>query len=100
MSVRRLTLTSPTPRVTSRSKLNSGNFVPVTLMPTRLRLPKLSGRQSDRLIDIIIANMERWRWLPHDLGKTYVIVNLPDFTLRVMRQGKQVWMTRIVVGKP
>jgi murein L,D-transpeptidase YcbB/YkuD len=43
--------------------------------------------------------MERWRWMPHDLGNTYVIVNLPDYTLRVIQQGKQVWMTRIVVGK-
>jgi L,D-transpeptidase YcbB len=60
----------------------------------------LNGRESDRRIDIIIANMERWRWMPHDLGNTYVIVNLPDYTLRVMRQGKQVWMTKIVAGKP
>jgi L,D-transpeptidase YcbB len=60
----------------------------------------LNGRQSDRQIDIIIANMERWRWMPHDLGNTYVIVNLPDYTLRVIRQGKQVWMTKIVAGKP
>jgi murein L,D-transpeptidase YcbB/YkuD len=66
----------------------------------KTRIPKLNGRQSDPRIDIIMANMERWRWLPHDLGKTYVIVNLPDFTLRVIRQGKPVWMTRIVVGKP
>ena len=60
----------------------------------------LNGRQPDRQTDIIIANMERWRWMPHDLGKTYVIVNLPDYTLRVIREGKQVWMTKIVVGKP
>ncbi len=60
----------------------------------------LNGRQSDRRTDIIIANLERWRWMPHDLGATYAIVNLPDFTLRVIRQGKQVWMTKIVVGKP
>ena len=60
----------------------------------------LNGGQSDRRIDIIIANMERWRWMPHDLGNTYVIVNLPDYTLRVIRQGKQVWMTKIVAGKP
>ena len=66
----------------------------------KTRIAKLNGRQSDRRTDIIIANMERWRWMPHDLGKTYVIVNLPDFTLRVMRQGKQLWMTKIVVGKP
>jgi len=66
----------------------------------KTRIAKPNGRQSDRRTDIIIANMERWRWMPHDLGKTYVIVNLPDFTLRVMRQGKQLWMTKIVVGKP
>jgi murein L,D-transpeptidase YcbB/YkuD len=60
----------------------------------------LNGRQSDRQIDIIIANMERWRWMPHDLGNTYVIVNLPDYTLRVIRERKQVWMTKIVAGKP
>jgi murein L,D-transpeptidase YcbB/YkuD len=59
----------------------------------------LNGRQSDAHTDIILANMERWRWMPHNLGKTYVIVNLPDYTLRVMRQGKQVWMARIVAGK-
>jgi L,D-transpeptidase YcbB len=63
-------------------------------------LAALNRRQSDRRTDIIIANLERWRWMPHDLGATYVIVNLPDFTLRVVRQGQQVWMTKIVVGKP
>jgi L,D-transpeptidase YcbB len=60
----------------------------------------LNRRQSDAHTDIILANMERWRWMPHNLGKTYVIVNLPDYTLRVMRQGKQVWMAKIVAGKP
>jgi L,D-transpeptidase YcbB len=60
----------------------------------------LNGRQSDPNADIILANMERWRWMPHDLGKVYVIVNLPDYTLRVMQQGKQVWMARIIAGKP
>jgi murein L,D-transpeptidase YcbB/YkuD len=60
----------------------------------------LNGRRPDRPTDIILANMERLRWMPHDLGKTYVIVNLPDFTLRVMHDGKQLWMTKIVDGKP
>lgn len=51
-------------------------------------------------IDAIIANMERWRWLPRDLGAAYVMVNLPDYTLTVMDNGKSVWSTRIVVGQP
>ena len=51
-------------------------------------------------IDTILANMERWRWYPRDLGNAYSLVNLPDFTLRVMHNGGQVWTTRIVIGKP
>ena len=36
-------------------------------------------------IDAILANMERWRWLPRELGTAYVMVNLPDYTLTVMK---------------
>ena len=50
--------------------------------------------------DTIVANMERWRWMPHDLGGTYVMVNIPDYTLKVVQDGKTVWSTKIVVGKP
>jgi murein L,D-transpeptidase YcbB/YkuD len=64
-------------------------------------LDALNGRaQPDRVTDVIIANMERWRWMPHQFPDSYVIVNLPDFTLRVMHDGKQLWTTRIVIGKP
>jgi len=67
---------------------------------TAATVEALNGRLPDRPIDTITANMERWRWMPHDLGKSYVIVNLPDFTLRVFHDGQQVWMTKIVDGKP
>ena len=60
----------------------------------------LNGPPRDKQIDIIIANMERWRWIPRDLGKTHVMVNLPDFTLRLMHNGSMLWTTRIVIGKP
>ena len=51
-------------------------------------------------IDRIQTNMERWRWLPRDLGKTYVMVNIPDYTLKVMQDGRIQWRTKIVAGKP
>lgn len=51
-------------------------------------------------IGTLIANMERWRWLPRDLGKSHVIVNIPDYTLSVFDDGKAIWHTKIVVGKP
>jgi len=63
-------------------------------------LDAINGPKREKTVDIIIANMERWRWLPRDLGKTYVMVNIPDYTLRVVRDGKLVWKTKIVVGKP
>ena len=72
----------------------------VTGTLTQQTIDALNGHQPDKPIDIILANMERWRWMPHDLGNTYVIVNLADFTLRVMHDGKPVWTTRIVDGKP
>jgi murein L,D-transpeptidase YcbB/YkuD len=50
-------------------------------------------------IDTIIANMERLRWLPRDFGLTYVMVNVPDYTLKVVTLGQTVWSTRIVVGQ-
>jgi L,D-transpeptidase YcbB len=55
---------------------------------------------ADDHIALILANMERWRWMPEDLGAFYVRVNVPNFNLDVYRDGQVIWTTRIVVGKP
>jgi murein L,D-transpeptidase YcbB/YkuD len=47
---------------------------------------------------LILLNMERWRWLPNDLGSFYVMVNVPEFMLRVMDEGEPAFTTRVVVG--
>jgi murein L,D-transpeptidase YcbB/YkuD len=60
----------------------------------------LNGPRHDHDADVIVANMERWRWLPRDLGKAYVMVNIPEYTLRVFNHGSVAWKTRVVVGKP
>ncbi len=67
---------------------------------TTATLEALNGKEPARPVDTVIANMERWRWMPHDLGDTFVLVNLADFRLHVMHDGKEVWTTRIVDGKP
>ncbi len=54
---------------------------------------------SDRQIELVIANMERWRWYPRDLGADYAMVNQPDFMLKVMHNGAQVWTTKVVIGE-
>ncbi|SEG28509.1 L,D-transpeptidase family protein [Bosea lathyri] len=48
----------------------------------------------------IIAQMERWRWLPPDLGASHIMVNVPEFQVRVFRDGKLVHQARAIVGKP
>ncbi|MEO5807601.1 L,D-transpeptidase family protein [Devosia sp.] len=48
--------------------------------------------------DDIIANMERWRWLPQDLGKFNVFVNIPQYTLVINTDGVPGYTTRVVVG--
>ena len=47
----------------------------------------------------IELNLERWRWLPQDLGARYILVNIPDFSLRVVEQGQQVLAMKVIVGK-
>jgi murein L,D-transpeptidase YcbB/YkuD len=65
----------------------------------------INSPKRDRQIDTVIVNMERWRWLPRQLGaasigNAYVILNIPDYTLKVMQNGAQIWATKVVTGQP
>ena len=71
----------------------NGNFTSATV-------DALNGPRNDRAADLIIANLERWRWISHDLGPSHVIVNIPEFMLRLFNNGSLLWQTRVVVGKP
>ena len=44
-------------------------------------------------------NLERWRWIPRELGNPHVVVNIPGFDLQLVREGASAWRTRILVGK-
>jgi murein L,D-transpeptidase YcbB/YkuD len=50
-------------------------------------------------IEQIKLNMERWRWLPQDLGKRYILVNTANFELDIIENGQTVTSTRAIVGK-
>jgi murein L,D-transpeptidase YcbB/YkuD len=65
----------------------------------------INSPKRDKQIDTVVVNMERWRWLPRELGaaaigNAYVILNIPDYTLKVMQNGAQVWTTKVVTGQP
>jgi L,D-transpeptidase YcbB len=48
----------------------------------------------------ILANLERARWLPDDLGDPYILVNLADFSLQVVEGGRDVMHMRVIIGEP
>jgi murein L,D-transpeptidase YcbB/YkuD len=50
-------------------------------------------------VDQLVANMERRRWLPDDLGERYVWINIPDYSLRVEDHGTTMLEMPVVVGK-
>ena len=47
----------------------------------------------------LIANMEQWRWMPADMGQNYVTVNIPEFMVRVIENGKVAFEERVVTGQ-
>jgi murein L,D-transpeptidase YcbB/YkuD len=60
----------------------------------------LNPPSRDKQLSTILANLERWRWVPRDFGRIHVALNIPDYHLRVMNNNQLVWTTRVVVGKP
>lgn len=58
------------------------------------RVPEANVAMRDR----VRANLERWRWMPRDLGRDHIYVNVPSYTLQVVDDGKVVSDHVVVVG--
>jgi murein L,D-transpeptidase YcbB/YkuD len=54
----------------------------------------------ERRVEQLELNLERWRWLPKDLGRRHIIVNIAAFELKVMDGDSVVLSMRVVVGRP
>ncbi|SHF86687.1 Putative peptidoglycan binding domain-containing protein [Microbulbifer donghaiensis] len=63
---------------------------------TRARLNTNPAERAQTLA----ANLERWQQLPKDLGPRYIIVNIPDYSLRLIDHEQEQFQMRVVVGKP
>ena len=51
-------------------------------------------------VEMIRANMDRWRWLPRNLGTQYLLTNVPEYQLRLTVNDKIIRTYRTIVGKP
>ncbi len=63
-----------------------------------LTLSELNKTVEERITQIEV-NMERWRWLPGDLGKRYIVVNTANFSLELVENSMPAMTMRVVVGK-
>jgi murein L,D-transpeptidase YcbB/YkuD len=61
-------------------------------------LAALNAPVESRLAQVVV-NLERMRWMPADLGERHLFVNIPDFTVRLVEDGRTTWESKVVVGK-
>ena len=57
-----------------------------------------TGPAETAKINRLRLNMERWRWLPRELGEKYIIVNVPAYYVAVVENGQTTWRERAVAG--
>ena len=54
----------------------------------------------ERRIDQVEANLERGRWLLHEVSGDFVWVDVAGYLIHLYRDGEPVWSSRVQVGKP
>lgn len=50
-------------------------------------------------IQQIIVNLERWKWYPKEMGKEYIIINIPDYRLTLIKEKDTLRTHRVIVGR-
>ncbi len=55
---------------------------------------------ASKRVDTIRVNLERARWILHDLEPEFLIVNIAGFKLYFVKNGKRQWQSKVMVGKP
>jgi murein L,D-transpeptidase YcbB/YkuD len=58
------------------------------------------AKDNQRDTQRIVVNMERWRWMPDELGSKYVINNVPEYVTRMFKDGSEIFKEKIIVGLP
>jgi murein L,D-transpeptidase YcbB/YkuD len=47
----------------------------------------------------IAATLEHWRWFPHNPGSRYLIVNIPEYRVRLIENGREIDNHKVIVGQ-
>lgn len=64
----------------------------------KITIAEINIPSSERL-KLIVASLERRRWLNKPYDGKYVVVNIPEFKLRIVNKGETTYESKVVVGK-
>ena len=59
-----------------------------------------SGAAPNLDVDKIRMNLERWRWMPRELGERHILINVPSYEMQVVEGDRPVLAMRVIVGAP
>jgi len=62
-------------------------------------IASLNFSKEDRKHQIIV-NLERWKWFPKNMGEEYIIINIPDYKLTLVKNKDTLRTHRVIVGRP
>lgn len=48
----------------------------------------------------ILVNLERWKWFPKEMGKEYIIINIPDYKLTLVKGKDTIRTHKVIIGRP
>jgi L,D-transpeptidase YcbB len=82
------------------AEFQRGAGLPVNGIAGRATIDAMQTSSISRIEADLVANMERWRWLPSEMGTRHVFVNIPEFQVRLISDGATVLESKVVVGKP
>jgi murein L,D-transpeptidase YcbB/YkuD len=78
----------------------TGQLTGVTRNALNREVDALKTPDPERNTQLIVLNMERWRWLPDNMGHVYVWNNIPEYMTRVIKDGQEIFKEKIIVGMP
>ena len=81
-------------------KFQKANGIQVTGQLNGPTIEALNPPTRAKRLDAILATMERWRWMPRELGKTHVELNIPDYSSGSSTTARRSGKRATVVGKP
>jgi murein L,D-transpeptidase YcbB/YkuD len=63
------------------------------------QLASATQQGDEATVQRVATNMDRWRWLPRDVGSRYIMVNIPAMRLEVMDGGTPALSMNVIIGK-